>query len=330
MPAPWIQIPPENVRILDVTLRDGGYLNDWAFTPQEMCELVRLLDRHAVDYVEVGYVDDASTSGLTSACPPEVLEGVRKSVGASKLAAMMRATAERPREALSTRHPFLDLIRIPTHAVRVRASLELAGVVREFGLDCSINLTNISIYTEAEIGAAVEEIRDSGAADIIYLADSRGALGPDDVGRAVESVRDHWDGPLGFHAHDNLGLALQNATAALNRGCSFIDGSVDGLGQGVGNASLQGLLRLAGRARSEEELSAFADRLTLPERGRLLDVYQLTGAKNISQDWVPELARRYGRRLPGLLGMMGRTSFREETEFLGALRVVESRSALSG
>lgn len=297
-----------------------------------MCGLVRLLDTSGVDYIEVGYLDDDPVEGLAARCPATVLEQMHAVRGKAMFAAMLRSTVSRPREVLESRTQFLDLIRIPTHAIRLGASLDVAEVVSELGLRCSINLTNVSIYREDEIVTAVDSLRSAGCVSVIYLADSRGALRPAEVGRLVDAVRDHWEGPLGFHAHDNLGLALTNTMQALNHGCTWADGSVDRLGQGVGNAPLQTLIRMRGASRRVDlrVLSEFADRLEMPERGRLLDVYRLTGEKNVSQDWVPTLYQKFGTRLSWLLRVIPRSRYATEDRVVEALSLAEEGLRHSG
>ena len=53
---------------------------------------------------------------------------------------------------------------------------------------------------------------------------------------------EHLSVPVGFHAHNNLGLAIGNSLAALKAGASFVDGSLGGLGAGAGNTSTEMLI----------------------------------------------------------------------------------------
>jgi 4-hydroxy 2-oxovalerate aldolase len=78
--------------------------------------------------------------------------------------------------------------------------------------------------------------------DALVLADSCGSLTPDDTGELVRRVRARQPQVLGIHLHDNLGLALPNALAAIERGVEIVDSTVAGMGRGAGNLRTEQLL----------------------------------------------------------------------------------------
>ena len=75
--------------------------------------------------------------------------------------------------------------------------------------------------------------------DYVNLADSAGHLLPDDVRRRVSLLSEKLSIPVGFHAHNNLGLAVANSLAAVEEGASYIDGTLRGLGAGAGNCQIE-------------------------------------------------------------------------------------------
>jgi 4-hydroxy 2-oxovalerate aldolase len=70
---------------------------------------------------------------------------------------------------------------------------------------------------------------------VLYLADSNGSLGPDEVAELVTVTKSVIAGEVGLHAHNNLGLALSNAIRAAEAGAGWIDAAVLGMGKGPGN-----------------------------------------------------------------------------------------------
>jgi 4-hydroxy 2-oxovalerate aldolase len=74
------------------------------------------------------------------------------------------------------------------------------------------------------------------------IFDSAGALFPHEVSEKVSRLVSHLNIPVGFHAHNNLGLAIANSLAAAEAGASIIDGSARGFGAGAGNAQLEVLV----------------------------------------------------------------------------------------
>jgi 4-hydroxy 2-oxovalerate aldolase len=72
--------------------------------------------------------------------------------------------------------------------------------------------------------------------------DSAGAYLPSDVQEKVEKLVNGLKVPVGFHAHNNLGLAIANSIAALTSGAKILDGTSRGFGAGAGNAQLEVLI----------------------------------------------------------------------------------------
>jgi 4-hydroxy 2-oxovalerate aldolase len=75
---------------------------------------------------------------------------------------------------------------------------------------------------------------DAGA-EFVYLADSNGSLSPVDTSGLVTLIHSVTRKAVGLHAHNNLGLALANAIAAVHAGATWMDSSIQGMGKGPGN-----------------------------------------------------------------------------------------------
>jgi isopropylmalate/homocitrate/citramalate synthase len=74
----------------------------------------------------------------------------------------------------------------------------------------------------------------------LYIVDSYGAMLPTDIYEYVTLLRDRFQ-IIGFHGHDNLGLANANSLAAVGAGARMIDGTLNGVGRGAGNAEIESL-----------------------------------------------------------------------------------------
>jgi 2-isopropylmalate synthase len=88
-------------------------------------------------------------------------------------------------------------------------------------------------YAMACLAAAVEA-----GADAIVLCDTNGGAMPRDVQAAVQAVVERFKLPVGIHAHNDGGLAVANTLAAVEAGCTHVQGTVNGLGERCGNADL--------------------------------------------------------------------------------------------
>ena len=62
---------------------------------------------------------------------------------------------------------------------------------------------------------------------------------PEDVKARITAVREAVNIPVGFHAHNNMGLAIANSLIAVQSGADFVDGTLRGLGAGAGNAQIE-------------------------------------------------------------------------------------------
>ncbi|NES06184.1 MAG: hypothetical protein F6K22_27285, partial [Okeania sp. SIO2F4] len=122
---------------------------------------------------------------------------------------------------------------------------------------------------------------------------------PDEVFSFIKSARQEWDGVLGFHAHDMLGLASANSHAAMAAGCTIIDGSINGYGLGAGNTKIDQALAIVEHFHNEklyqyEHLKSLFHILQVPVLPEQRYLQYLAGSKNLSGLWVAPLLERYG------------------------------------
>ncbi|MFE0461436.1 hypothetical protein ACFW1A_19525 [Kitasatospora sp. NPDC058965] len=228
--------------LLDCTLRDGGNQNDWQFTGRDVATVVATLDRARVDIIEVGYRGgsgsrSSATAGASAHCTPQYLAALPATEHA-ELAVMVVPTVCPVTALADLPDSPVSLVRIaayPWHAAGVPGYVAAA---RDLGLRTSVNLMAVSYTTPAELVAVAREIARE-APDVTYLADSFGALHPDQVRERVELVGAELGTPIGIHAHNNLGLAAANALAALDAGASYLDASLCGMARGAGNLATE-------------------------------------------------------------------------------------------
>lgn len=240
------------MKVLDCTLRDGGYYNNWSFPPDVVEEYLSSMAASGVDIVELGlrslfingfkgasgYTTD---SYLDSLDLPESLK-VAVMVNASELvdgkALDETMQALFPRSAVNSK---VDVVRVACHVHEFKKALRAVPWLKERGYQVGFNLMQVADRSQAEI----EELAESASGfdiDALYFADSMGSMKPADCVRIVSWLRSHWKGELGIHTHDNMGLALSNTLAALENGVTWLDATVTGMGRGPGNARTEELV----------------------------------------------------------------------------------------
>lgn len=280
----------EAMNVVDCSLRDGGFLNGWAFSTEQTAQIITAIASSEVDFIEVGYLhDEVRTDSM--GLPISALERMRAAANGRPLSAMMRASHRHPDRALRERKGLLDLIRIPCSIQQPDAALALAQHAKQIGFSVSLNLTNMSSSRPEDIRRLAKRIE---GVDVVYLADSRGAIAPATIPRYIFALRSHWTGAIGFHAHNNLGWAYANTKAAIEAGCLWIDGTLAGMGLGGRNLRIDEALQLAGRNPHPSLVGAVEADWVTDVSGLPRSLYIAAAQANISQDWVQPLVRSLG------------------------------------
>lgn len=230
----------DNRFLLDVTIRDGGYVNGHSWTADEAASVVQAVDAAGVDYVEVGYlrpqIDDPLRPSLSS--PLSYLDHLAARAQQVSLVVMIRPGDARPSDLLPLADHGVGMVRLPIFSGDVGKAAALAEAAHSAGLQVAMNITRVSEIEPARISEIVRRCSVAGA-DIVYLADSNGSLFPDEVRVRVEAAVDATEVPIGFHPHDNIGLAFINTLTALEAGTGAVDASMSGIGKGGGNLRLE-------------------------------------------------------------------------------------------
>lgn len=235
------------VEILDTTLRDGSYAVNFSFTSADVANICRELEQAGIDLIEIGHGVGlgGSEKGYGQAAETD-LEYMR---AASKVIKKSRwgmfcipgiATIDDLDGAIDENMGF---IRIGTNVDEVRTSKKFIQKAKKAKMFVAANFMKSYAMSAEDFAQNVLRSQEYGA-DVVYLVDSAGGMFPQDIRRYVEAIRRVTDIPLGFHGHDNLGMAVANSLAAFDMGVQYVDGSLQGLGRSSGNAATE-ILALA-------------------------------------------------------------------------------------
>ena len=246
------------ITFVDCTLRDGGYHNDWDFSVALTDEYLAAMAALGTDRVELGFrsLRRDGFKGSAAFTTDGFIDLLTVPDGVT-LGVMINATEivlapDEQRVALETLFPpssrdRLHFVRIAAHLEEVEASLTAIDWLRAEGYEVGINLMQVSEASLDEVTRLAHLIAPHGP-DVLYFADSMGSLDGERVTAICGALRAGWDGPLGLHAHDNIGLALANTAAAIAAGATWVDATVTGMGRGPGNTRTELLvLELAAR-----------------------------------------------------------------------------------
>lgn len=235
----------KKVYLLDCTLRDGGYVNDWCFG-QKAIENIKLgLEEAGVDIIELGFLRDCQPnpdrSVFTSGEDIHRLMGNRKD---GVLYSAMIDGAEPwecyPIEKLGTPESSgIDYIRICVWKRLMKEHLEYCKIVAEKGFRVSIQPTAVHQYNKEEF---IDLLKYSNNIHpyAVYIVDTWGTQSSVQVERYIELAERYLDKSIkiGYHGHNNKMQALSCAEAILRMNITHdicLDASIMGMGRGIGN-----------------------------------------------------------------------------------------------
>jgi 3-deoxy-manno-octulosonate cytidylyltransferase (CMP-KDO synthetase) len=233
----------KNYKILDCTLRDGGYYTDWKFDSSLVRELVKALDNNCVDIIELGYKSPIK-GGPYRKCNDGFINSIIDFKVKAELAFMIDVK-DYIIDKKVNKSLLLDIIKpSSTFTIcRVAAKIdelpyieEIVNILKELNYKVICNLMGTSLLKDKDF-SLFSKICNKLDLEAVYIADSYGALFPEDIRNIFSSH------PIsGIHTHDNMGLAFANCLEAINLGADYIDGTITGMGRGVGNVRTEQLL----------------------------------------------------------------------------------------
>ncbi|WP_116247583.1 hypothetical protein [Nocardiopsis sp. FIRDI 009] len=255
---------PTEKELFDATLRDGSYAVDFQFEEKFVVELLGRLNETPVRRVEIGHGlgFDAERSGIR-ACNIDLRRWC-EIAGAELTDSEWGMFAQPGFSRLTTLEELCDrgmsFVRVGMEAERVPENLDYIERATEICGQVYLNVMKSSATPAEEWPELLGGVTPAIAG--LYVVDSYGSMLPDDVRRYVAVARD-LSPVVGFHGHDNLGMANANSVAALDAGAAIVDGTLNGVGRGAGNAeleSLAGILSILGDDRHDyEELARLAE-----------------------------------------------------------------------
>jgi len=257
-------------QILDCTLRDGSYVIDFQFTADDTETIAGALDKENLPYIEVGHgvgMGASETgSNVAAASDSDYMTAAANSVTAGKWGMFcIPGVASLDHVRLAADHG-IGFIRVGTDVAQADSAIPFIELARELGIEVFANFMKSYVLQPEAFGSLAARSRDYGA-EMVYLVDSAGGMLPDEVRAYLQAAKaEAPDLPLGFHGHDNLGLAVANSLISLEEGAAMVDTSLQGFGRSSGNTVTELFLGATIRAGYE----AFADPINLMDLGETL------------------------------------------------------------
>ena len=240
-----------SIKVLDVTLRDGGCVNDFNFGKKYMDQILSAEELSGVDYIELGYIDDSDgayegrTKFISEKAAGDFVKNKKHNIEYLVMMDYGKYDVSNLSEASDSR---VDGIRLAFHRKNLNDISTVGNEILNKGYKLFIQPMLTIHYTDKEILELIDIVNnDLANASALYFVDSFGEMRANDVERII-NIYDHnlnKEIGIGFHSHNNLQMSYANAISLLrfpiNREI-IVDSSILGMGKGAGNLNTELLL----------------------------------------------------------------------------------------
>lgn len=232
----------KNLEILDCTLRDGGYYNDWDFDKKLVQNYLKQVIKSNIKNIEIGFrfFDQNYFLGPLAYSTDQYLKKLKipKKIN---LCVMINVSDIINRKKkinelfINKKFSRVDTIRFATHFREINELGPILKEAKKLGYKTIVNLMQANDRSENEIKDAITKLNSYKCISVLYFADSLGKMSPGDVSKLFKIVKKYWKNDLGIHTHNNKGLALSNCIEAIKNDVRWIDSTIQGMGRGAGN-----------------------------------------------------------------------------------------------
>ena len=309
-----------DIRVLDCTLRDGGYVNKWNWGKETITETVSLLKESNVEIVEVGFIRDVQYDENASVFSS--MEQVKKVIGKKKENQQYAVMAEISNpiplsmvEAADVDGP--DIVRVICWKSRrndkgevvdcLHDSFEYCKGFVEKGYKLCVQPNRVDQYSDEEFLEMLKLFAPLNPM-AIYVVDSWGTLYSDKVLHYMHLADDYLPKniAIGYHGHNNMMQAFANAEAVIKENFDreiIIDASVYGIGRGAGNLNLELIAKYmnekCGKKYNTTEMYTVYDRFVQSEYGQKKWGYSLPFLLTAKHNTNPNYAEYYSENAYG-------------------------------
>jgi 4-hydroxy 2-oxovalerate aldolase len=239
-----------DVILTEVALRDGSHAIRHQFTVEQVTQVAKGLDEANVPYIEVSHGDGLGGSslqyGFSRTNEMELIEAAAASVKQAKISVLLIPGIGTKQELKHAAQLGAKMVRVATHVTEADVAPQHIALAKDLGLE-TVGFLMMSHMAPTEKLVEQAKLMESYGADTVYVVDSAGALLPHEVKDRIRALRQSLSIDIGFHAHNNLSLAVANSITAIEEGARRIDGSIRCLGAGAGNTQTEVLVAVLDR-----------------------------------------------------------------------------------
>ena len=252
--------------LLDCTIRDGGYLNNWEFSDADVLAMIGCAKKNGVKYFEIGYRSNKKGSKFLSCSNNDVAKFAQDDI---KLLVMLNVSDFE--ESLIEENPIVSTVRVACHSWELFKAIEICEKFLDKNYEVFLHLMNVKDFSEQDF--LILEHWDRKTEIIsLYFADSYGSFFNSDVEYFYKKLKNCGYEKISFHAHNNLQMAFSNSLKAIEIGAYSVDATLCGKGRGGGNLSVEMILAYLNKGNIKEIFEDYSV---------LMDEFALKNFKNV-------------------------------------------------
>ena len=235
-----------SIKLLDCTLRDGGYINDWNFGYHTIKSIIRQLTDSQVDYVEIGFLRNCEydrDKTLYNNCK-EMMPVLPEKRGNTMFTAMALHNKYDIDKLEHYDGRTIDAIRVTFHDYDINEGLDFIRKAKEKGYKVFCNPINIMGYSDEMILELLKKVNQI-QPYAFSVVDTFGSMMKADLLRIYSLIEHNLDKSIviGLHLHENLALSYSLAQEFIamkaSERKSIIDASMLGMGRTPGNLCME-------------------------------------------------------------------------------------------
>jgi len=246
----------DKISLIDCTIRDGGYLNNWEFKYQEVLDCYKAVTEAGYEYFEIGFRTNRKlleNKGKWCYSNEEDINNIYKKYNGCKISVMAKIGTVTIYDFIKKDKSNVTMVRVllarstsengTTKSYYNKSDIKKAKIFCEqlldYGYEVCMNFGCADIINDDEIRIIASEFHNV-KINAIYLADTYGGFNTQNLTIQLHKFYSELDKyksniPFGFHCHNNNEDAFDKTKTAIFHGCTMIDSCIGGLGRGSGN-----------------------------------------------------------------------------------------------
>lgn len=243
--------------ITDSSLRDGNHAVKHKIDLDSIDRYSKFAEAAGIPILEVGHGNGLGASSLLigqSPFPDEVmLATAKQNLSNTKLGIHIIPGITTIKKDVERILDVVDVYRVATHCTE--ATLAKSHIEYLKNKDKKVfGVLMMSALADTDTLVKNAKVMEEYGADAVIIMDSTGTYLPGEVMERIWELKEYLGIDVGFHAHDNLGLATANSLIAAQAGAKYIDGCIRGFGAGAGNAHLEMIIPVLKKAGFEIDI----------------------------------------------------------------------------